>query len=120
MLIEKPKRVCLYSKMEFTPKRNNQLFANKEFRTAYHNQKNNSLRKKLSKINNQLLNNYKILTAIMYNKNECEIHREFLCGKGYCFSVHTHFEKTNGVITYAVYEFSLIKKNDTTYLIRRI
>ena len=119
MLPEKPKRVCLFSKKEFLPKRTNQIFANKEYRIAYHNEISNSIRKKLYKINTLLVKNYKVLTEIMKGNNESEFHREFLRGKGFNFSVHTHFGNYEGVTTYAVYEFIYKKKDDTTYLIKR-
>ena len=77
MLPEKSKRVCKYSNVEFVPKRTNQIFVSKECRIAHHNEMNNTIRKKLSKINNQLIKNYKVLTEIMRGKNESQFHSEF-------------------------------------------
>ena len=120
MLPEKPKRKCKYSNVEFVPKRTNQVFLSKECRIAHHNEMNNTIRKKLSKINNQLIKNYKVLTEIMRGKNESQFHSEFLRGKGFSFSVHTHVEKWKDKFIYAVYEFSFYKINDTTYQITRL
>lgn len=120
MLQEKPKRECIYSKIEFVPKRSNQIFINKQCRIAHHNDISNAIRKKLSKINNLLIKNYKILTEIMQAKNEEQFHSEFLRGKGFSFSVHTHIEKRKDIYVYAVYEFSFYKITDTNYLITRL
>jgi hypothetical protein len=120
MLQEKPKRECIYSKIEFVPKRSNQVFMNKACRIAHHNDISNALRRKLSKINNLLIKNYKILTEIMKGKNEGQFHSEFLRGKGFSFSVHTHIEKVKDKYIYAVYEFSFYKINDSNYLITRL
>jgi hypothetical protein len=120
MLPEKPKRVCLYSKKEFVPKRSNQIFANKECRIAYHNEISNSIRKSLHEINTRLIKNYKILTEIMKGKREGEFHSEFLRGKGFSFSVHTHIEKLNDKFIYAIYEYSFYKIYNSTYKISRL
>jgi hypothetical protein len=120
MTPEKPKRVCKHSNVEFIPRRSNQIFASKQCRIVYHNDLSNSIRRKLSKINNQLMKNYKILTEIMQEKDEGQFHSEFLRGKGFSFSVHTHVEKWKDKFIYAVYEFSFYKINDSTYLIIRL
>ena len=56
-------RLCPFTNLAFRAHRNNQRFSTPEARKSYHNLINNSLRKKLSFINKQLLKNYKIADA---------------------------------------------------------
>jgi len=113
------KRICPYSGVEFVPKRTNQVFANGKYRIAYNNQKNNSKRKHLASINKPLLKNYDILNQILVNEQEKIVHKEYLRGIGFSFSVFTHFHKDekSPKYYYSIYDFHYYKIYDFYYKI---
>lgn len=104
MLPEKEKRVCPYSKTEFLPRRNNQIFASKEFRVAFHNEKHNLFRRKISPINKELTNCNKVMLEILGDKTSAIVHQEFLNGKNFSFSVFTSIKKIGDGYAYAIYD----------------
>ncbi len=90
---------------EFIPKRSTQKFANAKNRIAYHNMNATKLRQSISHINKPLHQNLRILNELMNDKNEAVFHKQFLLGKGFSFSVHTHLEKYNDNNFCAVYQY---------------
>ena len=115
-------RTCYYSGESFIPTRQNQIFATKENRILYHNQINNQLRKRLSLINKQLLLNFRILIEVLDGENETIVHKQFLLGKGFSFSVFTHLSlsKCSNNYCYSVYEVSYERIDDNNYKIKMI
>lgn len=115
-------RTCNYSGESFIPTRQNQIFATKENRILFHNQINNQLRKRLSFINKQLLLNFRILIDILNGENETIVHKQFLLGKGFSFSVFTHLSlsKYSNNYCYSVYEVSYERINDDNYKIKML
>ena len=115
-------RTCYYSGESFIPTRQNQIFATKENRILYHNQINNQLRKRLSLINKQLLLNFRILIEVLDGENETIVHKQFLLGKGFSFSVFTHLSlsKYSNNYCYSVYEVSYERIDDNNYKIKMI
>jgi hypothetical protein len=115
-------RTCYYSGESFIPTRQNQIFATKENRILFHNQINNQLRKRLSFINKQLLLNFRILIDILNGENETAVHKQFLLGKGFSFSVFTHLSlsKYSNNYCYSVYEVSYERIDDDNYKIKMI
>ncbi|MCK8480951.1 hypothetical protein [Psychroserpens algicola] len=113
------KRICPYSGVEFAPKRTNQVFANDRYRIAYHNQKNNSKRKRLASINKPLLKNYDILNQILGDEQEKIVHKEYLRGAGFSFSVFTHLhnDPNKDKYYYAIYDFYYINLDENYYKI---
>ncbi len=87
-----------YSSEEFIPLRCNQRFARSKNRTAFHNLINNEFRRKMDVINKPLVKNLKILDALFLsrnkksNDNSITCHKEFLLGRNYDFTKHTHFD----------------------------
>ena len=119
MAINNEIRTCSYSGESFIPTRQNQIFASKENRILYHNQINNQLRKRLSIINKQLLLNFRILIDILDGDYERKVHKEFLLGKGFSFSIFTHLSisKVSKNYCYSVYEVSYERIDDDNYKI---
>lgn len=122
MAINNEIRTCCFSGERFIPTRNNQIFSSKENRILFHNQINNKLRKRLSKINKQLLLNLRILFDVLDGENERTVHKQFLLGKGFSFSVFTHFtiSKSSNNYCYVVYEVSYERIDDDNYKITKI
>ncbi len=114
-----PKRICPYSGIEFTPKRSNQVFANKECRIAFNNRKHNEKRKRLAFINKPLLKNYDILSQILGSQSEKVFHKEYLRGTGFSFSVFTnlHKDQNSNSYYYSVYNFYYYKIDNEHYKI---
>lgn len=117
MPIENNKRICLYSKEEFQPTRNNQIFATKANRVAYHNDLNNEFRRKLSDINKELTQNYKILINVLDNKESVIVHEEFLKGTGFSFKNFTHLKEDSEGYAYGIYECYYLKIDKENYKI---
>ncbi len=115
-------RTCHFSGETFIPKRQNQIFASKQNRILFHNQINNQLRKRLSKINKQLLLNLRILLEVLDGDNERVIHKQFLLGKGFSFNVFTHFtlSKSTNNYCYCIYEATYERIDDDNYKITKI
>ena len=113
MLQEMKKRVCPHTQLEFVPKRSNQLFFDRQCRIDYHNNINNTIRKKTAYINSPLMKNRKIFSELLANKNEGVFHNQFLIGKGVSFEVFTHLEEyKEGIIAYSVFEFWYYKVDE--------
>ncbi len=87
------KKVCKYSKEEFIPRRNNQIFANKESRVAYHNDVSNAFRNKLSKTNKEIIKDYKVLDSILAEFGEITVNKFYLRGAGFSFTTFTNAKK---------------------------
>lgn len=120
MLHTREKRICPYSLTEFIPKRNNQIFAKKEYRVAYHNEIHNSFRRKLSGVNKELISSYKVLLEILDNKQSAMVHYQFLKGKNFSFKVFTGFVKTEKGTAYQLYDTSIIRIDENNYLITKL
>jgi len=120
MLYKIENRVCPYSKLQFTPKRNNQVFATKEYRVAHHNELHNSFRRKLSGLNKEIINSYKTLLEILGEKKSTVAHYQFLKGKNFSFKVFTGFSKTDKGIAYELYDTSFLRIDENNYLITKL
>jgi hypothetical protein len=112
----------MYSGESFLPKRNNQVFASKKNRIAYHNDLSNKLRNELRITNKHLMANYKICLEVLNGKSSVTVHREFLKGKGFDFGYMTNLSKNNSktAYTFAVYDASFERVDENTYLITKL
>ena len=119
MLQEKKKRVCPHSKIEFIPRRSNQIFISSQARINYHNNLNNTIKKNTAYINKPLMKNYKVFSELLADKDIGIYHNEFLLGKGVSFSVFTNLKNYKEGIAYAVFEFWYIKVDEFNYQIKR-
>ena len=93
---------------EFTPKRISQKFATPDNRIAYYNLKANELRHKNSFVNKPLHINVRILNDLLKNKSEEVFHKQFLAGKGFSFTIHTHFIEEGDKTLFAIYQYVII------------
>ena len=119
MLQEKKKRVCPQSKIEFVPRRTNQMFVNSQARIYYHNNINNTIRKNMAYINKPLMKTYKVFSELLADRDEGIYHNEFLLGKGVSFEVFTNLKECKEGIAYAVFEFWYVKVDDVNFKIKR-
>ncbi len=97
-----------YTGEEFVKKRINQVFAKAQNRIAYYNKKANNLRHSVSYINKPLHTNLRILNELLENKQEATFHKQFLEGKGFSFSVHTHLELYEEKNQFAIYKYIIL------------
>jgi hypothetical protein len=110
----------LLTSEEFQPRRLNQKFARKENRIKFNNNKANKLRHHLKSINNPLLNNFRILRALLNEDREKIFHRQFLLGRSYDFSKTTHLAHWENKTYYALYDYILIQlDNDMVKIINQ-
>jgi hypothetical protein len=86
---------------------NKQRFACAANRIKYYNNRNIELRKKMNAHNKPLHKNYCILRELMQGKKESSFHKQFLLGKGYCFTVFTNYRKHGDKSYPAVYDYIL-------------
>jgi len=108
-------RLCPFTQTLFDARRNNQKFSTPEARKSYHNLINNSLRKKLSFINKQLLKNYKIADEILGDFTDVSVHREYLKGKGFSFTVFTNLTQINDELVFGLFDIAFMKLPDEDY-----
>jgi hypothetical protein len=120
MLPAKEKRVCKYSNTEFIPRRNNQIFANKLCRIAYHNDVSNTFRNKLSKTNKEIIKDYKVLDSILAEYGEITVNKHYLRGAGFSFRTFTNAKKNGEETVYCIYDITFQKLNNEDYYIKRI
>lgn len=120
MLQAKEKRVCKYSKTEFIPNRNNQIFANKECRVAYHNDAQNQFRTKLRKTNKELIKDYKVVNSILGDYGEITVNKHYLRGAGFSSRKFTNVVNIDGETIFCLYDISFEKLNNDEYFIKRI
>ena len=120
MLPAKEKRVCKYSKTEFIPRRNNQIFANKIYRVAYHNDAQNAFRTKLSKTNKEILKDYKVVNKILGDYGEITVNKHYLRGAGFSSRKFTNVINIDGETVFCLYDISFQKLNNEEYFIKRI
>jgi hypothetical protein len=119
MLQEKKKRVCPQSKIEFIPRRSNQIFISSIARKNYHNNINNTIRKNMAYINKPLMKNFKVFSELLADKDEAIFHNEFLLGKGVSFEVFTNLKEYKDGVAYAVFEFWYFKVDNFHYKVKR-
>ena len=107
-----------FTNEEFTPKRNNQKFANSKNRIKFHNTRANQLRVEKAFIDIPLNKNLKILNGIMADKEDETYHREFLRGKGFNFEIFNSTCKTEGTTGYCIYNFIIIYNSSNVKITR--
>lgn len=114
-------KLCPFSNVIFTPKRNNQVFATSKDRIAYHNEKNNIIRNKISEVNKQLLKYYKILDSLLEDYQYVYVHKQYLKKVGFSFKLFTYYSEYKGNVIYGIYDIKLMKHHDEDdYYITRI
>ncbi len=105
-------RKCKLTGEEFYPKRSNMVFKSAAARVRYHNNKANKLRREKSFVDAPLRKNKKILDEIMNGSEVKTVHKQFMLGKGFSFSVFTHYQEHNSKHLPAVYDYVIISNGD--------
>ncbi len=113
------KRLCKYNQEEFFPLRNSQIFASKENRVAFFNDRNNATLRKLNVVNKKLLKNFKIAEHLVGKEKEVVVNRHFLRGMGWSFNHFTHVHQTKDNVAYGIYNYIIQKINTEEYIIQR-
>jgi len=106
------KRIDLYTKEEFQPKRINQKFANSQNRIKYYNKKANEFRHSIAYINKPIQNNIKILNDLMIKKIEFIFHKQFLLGKGFNIEFYSHITTYEKKMCFAIHNYIVIPLSD--------
>ena len=92
----------------FLPKRRNQKFESAKNRIKYNNAKALQIRANKENIDKPLKQNYKLLTELIKPDEVKTYSKEYLTGKGYNFSVFTHYDNYKGKNCLCIYNFILI------------
>ncbi|MCB0463284.1 MAG: hypothetical protein KDC81_11325 [Flavobacteriaceae bacterium] len=119
MKSEIEKRICPDCGVEFIPKRSNQTYCNSTCRTAHHNKRNNAKRKELAKIFKPIIEQYEILLKLLKGRKEVQVHKEYLRGTGFNFSLftHVHYNETIKKNCYALHTVHYYKVDQDYYKI---
>lgn len=105
-------KICPVSNIEFKPKRSNQIYYSASQRIFHNNQKSNDKRKKRAFVEKPLITNHNILEDLLNGNSKMTFHKEYLLGKGYNFSVFTHYSKYGEKQHPAIYNYLLFQLND--------
>jgi len=93
---------------EFMPKKSSQRFATPANRIKYNNEKASKLNSERAFIDKPLHGNRNTLKELLGNKTEIIVHAEFLRGRGYNFTLTTHYDRWEGTNVPCIYEFMII------------
>ncbi|RDI14420.1 hypothetical protein [Flavobacterium sp. AG291] len=104
---------------EFIPKRSNQIFENSANRIKFNNQKARNFRIEHDYINKPLIKNVKILDELLTNKTKVTFHREFLKGKGFDFTVMTHYDNFEGTDYPCLYQYMITEISTEKITVRK-
>lgn len=110
----------LLTNEEFYSTRINQKFANADNRIKFYNDKANKFRQSIASISKPLQNNIMILNELMVGKEQCVFHKEFLLGKGYTLSIHSHIQQYQNKNHFAIHNFIIITISETQIKIIKI
>lgn len=115
------KVICPNCRGDFIQKRRNQKYCHSGCRIEFNNEKNNEKRIILNKKQKPLAKNYDILSEILGDSKETKVHRQFLRGTGFNFSVFTHTDRNheNDNPCYGCHEFKYYKIDNEYYKIIR-
>ena len=118
-MLEKLK-ICPYSDEEFIPKRNNQIYACKDYRIAVNNEKQRDKRNSTLETDKILHCNYYILKSLLGEHKSKEYSSEFLKGKGFNFSKLTEVKVNNNITYYCLYDYAYYKTQNNRIIILKI
>lgn len=108
------KKIDPYTGEEFTPKRNNQIFATIENKIAFNNQKASKIRAQRAPINNIIKRNYEILSLLLDQKNEKMVHLSTLNDLSFKANHYLKHEIINQEHIFSIFDISFqnIKKDN--------
>ncbi len=112
------KRNDLLTGENFNATRINHKFSRPENRIKFNNRKATKLRHSVQHVNKPLHQNLKILNELMADSIKRKLHRQYLLGKNFNFSVMTHFVEIGGEQRKCIYDYSISNfKEDSDYII---
>lgn len=110
-MLEKLK-ICPYSDEEFIPKRNNQIYACKDYRIAVNNEKQRNKRKSTLETDKILHCNHSILKSLLGEHKSKEYSSEFLKGRGFNFLYITAVRVKDNITYYCIYDYAYYKSQN--------
>jgi hypothetical protein len=96
------------------------VFASKECRIAYHNDLSNAFRNKMSKINKELLTDYKVVDTILGDYVDITVNKHFLSGAGFSSRKFTHVINIGDETVFCLYDISFQRLSNEDYYIKRL
>lgn len=106
-----------FTNKEFTKKRNNQIYENRENQVKFNNKKARKKRMAMAAINKTLNNNRKVLQSVLGNDERVQRSRDFMLGAGYDFRIFTHNIKIGQSLWHCVYEYGITQLENGNYVI---
>lgn len=97
-----------YTGEMFVPKKISQRFANKENRIKYNNEIAKKIRIEQAGIINPLKLNVKIIKGLLGIKHQVIVHKEFLRGKGFDFTISSGNDRYEGKIYPLIFNYLII------------
>ena len=110
---------CLLTGELFIPISSIQKFSKPSNRVRYNNLKAKKEREEISYIQKPLIKNKRILDALMKDKKEMILHKEFLRGCQFDFKVLSSLKKYNGEYKTAVFEYVIISDKENIKIVKQ-
>jgi hypothetical protein len=105
-------RKCPFTKEEFLPKRNNQIYKDSAAQIKHNNLVSREMRSKFTPYLNLIMKNYFILEEIFLTKNG-EASIDFLEGRGFGGKYIMYLEQNSrGIKTFGILEYEFYFQND--------
>ncbi|WP_445718087.1 hypothetical protein [Flavobacterium sp.] len=113
-------RICPFTKEEFLPKRNNQIYKDSAAQIEHNNLVSREMRAKFTPFFNLIMKNYYILEQIYFTRNG-KASIDFLDGKGFDGRYIMYLnENSRGIKTYGIVDYEFYFKDNYIYITKKI
>ena len=113
-------RICPFTKEEFLPKRNNQIYKDSAAQIKHNNLVSREMRSKFTSYFTLIMKNYYILEQIYLTKNG-KASIDFLDGKGFDGRYIMYLDKNSrGIKTYGIVDYEFYFKENYIYITKKI
>ena len=113
-------RICPFTKEEFLPKRNNQIYKDSTAQIKNNNLKRREMRSKFTQYFNLIMKNYLILEQIYLTKNG-KASIDFLEGTGFDGRYIMYLnENSRGIKTCGIVDYEFYFKDNYIYITKKI
>lgn len=113
-------RICPFTKEEFLPKRNNQIYKDRASQIKHNNLVARKMRSKFNLYFNLIMKNYFILDEIYLTKNG-KTSIDFIEGKGFDGRFIMYFnESSNSIISFGILDYEFYFPNDKIIYIKKV
>lgn len=113
-------RICPFTKEEFLPKRNNQIYKDSAAQIKHNNLVSREMRSKFTSYFTLIMKNYYILEQIYLTKNG-KASIDFLDGKGFDGRYIMYLnENSRGIKTYGIVDYEFYFKENYIYITKKI